>query len=380
MPDVVVVGGGVAGCAVALELLRRDAAVTLVERRSPGAGATGASAGMLAPRYEATDDPDLLRFAVASRAAWPEFAARVEEAAGTPVGLRWDGMLVANPDPDDDRRARRMTGWQDEVMEGGSEETDRPSILEPGEARRLHPWARPQVTSYLWLPAEGQVDAQRLAPALGRAVERSGGEVRAGQEAEALLVSGGEAAGVRMAGGEPMSAAAVVLAAGAWSPGIEGLPRPLPVRPVRGQMLRLRPPSPPPAPLLADRRGRYLVPRHDGSVLAGATVEEAGFEAVATPEGEEELRDSALRLAPPLREAETLERWAGLRPVSTDGAPILGPDPELPGLLYATGYGRNGILFAPLAARAVAELTVEGETGVRQEPFRPDRFGPAARR
>jgi len=371
--DVLVVGGGVAGCSVALELLERGADVTVLEPGAEGPS-TRAAAGMLTARYECSDDGALLRLGMRSRALQARFLRRVERLSGTDLGLRADGMLVANPDAAAEEESREMVRWQARVL-GTSDSGPEPRILTPEEAASRHAWASRQVESYLWLPGEAQVDAQSLADALPAAVRAAGGVVR-DEAASSLRVRDGRVAGVETRAGRPLDAGVVVLAAGAWSRCLEGLPRPVPVRPVRGQILRLEPEGEPPAPLLADHRGRYAVPRSDGTVVAGSTMEEVGFDAAVTEEGRSAIRRAVGRLAQPLRVAPAVDGWAGLRPMAGDGRPILGPDPEVEGLHYATGYGRNGVLLAPAAAAEVADRISGGGDGggVDLEPFRPDRF------
>lgn len=370
-PEVLVVGGGVAGCSVALELLERGAGVTVLEPGAEGPS-TRAAAGMLTARYECADDEALLRLGMRSRALHSRFLGRVERLSGMDLDLRADGMLVANRNDAAEEEAREMVRWQARVL-GTSGSGPEPRILSPEEAASRHPWASRKMESYLWLPGEAQVDAQSLADALPAAVRAGGGAVR--EEAAARLrVRDGRAAGVETRAGRTADADAVVLAAGAWSERVEGLPRRVPVRPVRGQILRLDPGGEPPAPLLADHRGRYAVPRSDGTVVAGSTMEEAGFEVAVTREGRSAIRRAVGTLAPPLEDAPAVDGWSGLRPIAEDGRPILGPDPELDGLHYATGYGRNGVLLAPAAASEVVDRILDDGAGVGPGPFRPDRF------
>lgn len=370
-PEVLVVGGGVAGCAVALELLRRGAGATVLDAGEEGR-ATPASAGMLAARYESEGDAALFRLGLWSRASHARFLSRVQRLSGRDPRLRADGMLVVNRDAGDEREAREAVRWQARRL-GTSGTGPEPRLLSPDEATARHRWATADAESYLWLPGEAHVDARALAAALPEAVREAGGEVRE-EAAAALRVSGGRAAGVDLRGGDAAGADHVVVAAGAWSERLGGLPRPVPVRPVRGQMLRLEAPEEPPSPLLADHGGRYVVPRGEGTVLAGSTMEEAGFRPAVTGEGREAVRRGAAALAPPLEGARVVGEWSGLRPVTPDGRPVLGPDPGLPGLHYATGYGRNGILLAPAAATVVADLLLEGETEAEAGPFLADRF------
>lgn len=364
---VLVVGGGIAGCATAVELAQRGAVVTLVDRDQPGTGATGASAGMLAPQYESPEPEHSFWFGLECTALWPEFARLLEALAQWPVGYRSSGMLVANRDPEEEAAARGALAWQREAGLKGE-------ILSPAAAQELHPGVSQAVLSYVWLPDEAQVDTQRLAVALADAVRAAGGQVRVGKGVREVLSEGGRATGAVLNGETLLSADAVVLAAGAWSPLLEGLPRTVPVRPVRGQILRLLPEDPVPWRLLCDHRGRYLVPRENGTLLVGSTMEEAGYDDSVTDEGRAVLIEAALDLYPALEEARVVERWAGLRPLTPDTWPVLGPDPAMEGLFYATGYGRNGILFAPLAAMAVADLVLTGGSEVDWEPFGADRF------
>jgi glycine oxidase len=275
---------------------------------------------------------------VESRALYPEFAARIEELSGQKLDLRWDGMLVANFSDEEQAEAEETVRWQREL---GLEV----EVLDPAAAAGLQPGVTTDVVSYLWFPQEGQLDSQRLG-----------------------------AAGVAMADGRTLEAERVVLAAGAWSGTIGGLPRELPVRPVRGQIARF------PAKALGLRRivashaGRYLVPRSDDTVLAGSTMEDVGFDRSFTDAGLQTIYESVSALVPALAGLKPIERWAGLRPISADLLPIIGPDPDLEGLIYATGHGRDGITLAPVTGVLVAELVMTGDSEHDWQPFRPDRF------
>jgi glycine oxidase len=365
---VLIIGGGIAGCSAAVELSSRGADVTLVDKDQPGSGATGASAGMLAPQFEAGGQGALFRFGVENKLIWPEFARRLEELAHWPVGYRADGMLVANRTTEEEEGACLALAWQGEVGLPGE-------ILSPVEARRLHSGVSKAFPSYTWLPDEALVDVQRLAVALADAVRGAGGRVVAGRGVTGIVAEGRRVAGAFLEDGGRLAADRVVLAAGAWSGLVSGLPRELPVAPVRGQMVRLLPEEPPPWTLLTDHQGRYLVPRENGTLLVGSTMEAVGFDDSVTEEGRARLVETAMDLFPALEKARLVERWSGLRPMTPDTWPVLGPEPELEGLHYATGYGRNGILFAPLGARAVADLVLDGESSVEWEPFSVTRFG-----
>lgn len=367
MLETVVVGGGIAGCAAALALGSRGAAVTVVEGARPGAGATGASAGILAAQYEVTEPSALLHLKVESRARWPRFAATIEELSGQSVHLRGDGLLVANFSETDHERAQAMAAWQRQA--GLAAE-----LIPQDEALRVDPGISERPLSYLWLPDEARVDTQRLAEALYPALARANIRVITGNPVAAIRERDGHVTGVIMADDRSLDADAVVLAAGAWSGTIRGLPRPLPVRPIRGQILRYPPACTTLRRVVADPHGRYLVPRADGSILAGSTMEETGFDQSITDEGKAVIQEAAGHLAPRLAQCKPVEHWAGLRPLTADSAPVLGPDPNLAGLVYATGHGRSGILLAPVTGEMVAEILLDGDSTLDWRPFRPDRF------
>lgn len=349
-PHTMVIGGGIAGAAVALALRQLAVPVTVVDRHRPGR-ATAASAGMLAPLYEAPEPDPLVRLGLRGLELWPSFARRLEHLAAAPASLRSGGLLVANFDAEEEERAMDAAG---RLAAAGLEAEN----LDPDAARELEPTVG-EARSWLWLPAESQVDAQQVAGLLTEALAAAGARLVAG-EVSSLQASERAVRGARLACGEVLSAERVVLAGGAWSGRLEGLPRALPVRPVRGQMLRYRPAPSELRRLVADHAGRYVVPRKDGSALAGSTMEEAGFDARTTEEGLDLVHAGARRLVPALRDTPQTDAWAGLRPITPDGWPILGPEPTLEGLFYATGYGRSGFLIAPAAGEAVAAL-VRGE-------------------
>jgi glycine oxidase len=367
MLEIVVIGAGIAGFSAALALWERGAAVTIVETSRPGAGATGASAGMLAAQYEAPGPTAKFQFCLQCRERYPEYVAKLQDLSGRDLHVRYDGMLVANLDADEHAAGLEMVNWQVEA-------DLKAEIIDPTAAQSIQPGVSGAVESYIWLPDEAQLDSQLLAEALAEAIART--EVRLISEngAAEIRQRGGTVTGVGMADGRTLEADGVVLAAGAWSRTVAGLPRELPVRPVRGQILRLPLEGLALKTLVASHAGRYLVPRDDGTALAGSTMEDVGFDRAITDEGERLIHESVAQLVPALRDRKPVERWAGLRPISADSWPIVGPDPELEGLFYATGYGRSGILVAPLAGEVVADLVVSGEAGVEWEFFGVERF------
>jgi len=365
--ETVVVGGGIAGAAVALELAGRGGAVTVVDATRPGGGATGASGGMLAPQYESDGRSPLFDMLVEARALYPHFAARMEALCGQSLHVRFDGMLVANFTPAEQAAAEASLPWQRAA--GLSAE-----ILSPADARALEPALDPAALSWLWLPEEGQADSQTLARALPDALAAAGVRTIAGRRVVALLAGSGRVRGVVLEDGRTLDGDVVVLAPGAAAGTLAGLPRPVPVRPVRGHMLRYPPGAPAPRRLVASHDARYLVPRSDGSMLAGSTMEDVGFDRSLSDDALRAVSRGAARLIPALAGWQPSERWAELRPISADNGPILGPDPTLAGLFYAAGYGRNGILLGPLAGRMVAALVL-GEDPPGWQPFGIARFG-----
>jgi len=367
-PQVIVVGGGIEGCAVAMEVALRGGTVSLVERNQPGVGATGASAGILAPQYEAYQPDSAFWLGVRSRELWPAFNQRLQQLTSWETGFRTDGMLVANHSDQEENQASQALAFQASAGLPGE-------ILSASEARRFHGAVSAEVRSWTWMPGAGQVDTQRLAVCLADAVRGAGAALIRGVEVCGLTSEGGRVSGVRFGDGGGLAGEKVVLAAGAWCRAVRGLPRGFPVRPVRGQMLRLIPATPLPWVMVGDHQGRYLVPRANGTVLAGSTMEDVGYDDRVTEEGRAVLSETAASLVPDLGEARIVEEWAGFRPITEDRRPILGPDPDVEGLFYSTGHGRAGILLAPLSGRMVADLVLEKKPEVDWEPFGIQRFG-----
>jgi glycine oxidase len=366
--DAVVVGGGVIGLAIAWRAAQAGMAVTVMDER-PGRGASWAAAGMLAPVTEVHyGERPLLDLNLAAATRWPGFAAEVEEASGRPVGYTPVGTLAVARDADDNAALEDLYQFQ---LRCGLE-VER---LRSRECRQLESGLHPGIRGGVLAAGDHQVDSRALVEALLSACERAGVRMVAGRVTE-LAVEGDRVTGVVLGDGERLAAAAVVLAAGCWSGGLggvaaEALP---PVRPVKGQLLYLRGPASEP---LCSRNVRglevYVVPRGDGRVVVGATVEEQGFDTRVTAGAVHDLLRAALELLPDVAELELLETVCGLRPGSPDNAPMIGPaGPE--GLVVATGHYRNGILLAPVTGDAVAELLATGRVPEAIAPFAPGRF------
>jgi glycine oxidase len=384
--DVVVVGGGVIGLGIAWRATQAGLTVTVVDE-APGRGASWAAAGMLAPVTEVHfGEDELLALNLASAARWPGFAAELEEASGRPVGYRSAGTLAVARDADDNAALEDLYRFQ--VRCGLDVQR-----LRSRECRQLEPGLAPSIRGGVLAAGDHQVDNRALVRALLVACERAGVRMVEGRAAE-LATLGERVTGVVLAGqgtagggsdgpagaapaaGETLAAGTVVLAAGCWSGGLGGLAAEAgpPVRPVKGQLLYLRGPADQPLCTLNVRGLEvYVVPRGDGRVVVGATVEEQGFDVRVTAGAVHDLLRAAMELLPDTAELELVETVVGLRPGSPDNAPMLGPaGPE--GLVVATGHYRNGILLCPVTADTIGELLATGQVPELIAPFGPGRF------
>jgi glycine oxidase len=353
--DVIVVGGGVIGLASAWRIAQRGLSVTVLERDEPGGGATRVSAGMLAPVTESEfEDEPLLAERLAAAESWPRFAAELAEASGVDCGYRRNGCLSVALDADELADVRRHHEFRLELGLGAD-------WLLPSACRELEPALSPSTAGGSFTPDDGEVDPRALTAALLAALERVPVPVVAQAEVVAAQLEGDRLTGVRTADGRAHAAEMIVLAAGCWSGACSWLPeaaRPA-VRPVKGQILRLRGQADDPVIERTIRTPEvYVVPRASGEVVVGATVEERGFDTTVTAGAVHELLREAYRALPELAELELAEAGAGLRPGTPDNRPVVARG-ALGGLLVATGHYRNGILLAPTTATRVAELAAE---------------------
>lgn len=367
---VAIIGAGAIGLGIAWRLAQRGLKVTVFDKGEAGRGATHAAAGMLAACSEAEPGEEaLVKLGRASQEAWPEFARELEAASGLSVDLRREGTLLVALTADDQARLTHDLAFQQSL--GLPIEW-----ISAGAARKREPHLGTRLAGALWSPADWQADNRKLAAALRVAAERAGVTLREHAEVKRIVGEGARATGVGLADGTDVAADHVLLAAGAWSRQIEGIPaasRP-PVRPIKGQMIALR--MDPRAPLITHvvwAPGIYMVPRLDGRLLLGATVEEKGFDAEMTAGGVLTLLEAAWRAVPAIEELPIAEMWVGYRPGSRDDAPILGAGP-LDGLSYATGHHRNGILLAPVTADLMAKYIAEGVADPMLAPFGMQRF------
>lgn len=350
---VVIIGAGVAGLGIGWRLLQAGCSVTILERAQPGGGASWAAAGMLAVTAELEDSPEPERaLALRASALWPAFAAALEEASGRAVFLNQGGALLLAGD------AAAL-----EVMRARAEGDLR--IVDPAEAKVLVPLLGGSLGG-LWSPKEAHVDNRALGEALTIAFLKAGGVLNPNEAAVRIETRGGRASAVLTPYGRH-DADAVLVAAGAWS----GLLEEVPIVPVKGEVIALSPPSGAalPGPVVWGEHV-YCVPRH-GRLLIGATVEEAGFDTSVTQAGRHHLRACAEKLMPSLKSWTLSDHWAGLRPKSPDGLPLLGGTATA-GLFVAGGQYRNGILFAPAIAGEMADI-IMGK-GAVVPAFDPRRF------
>jgi glycine oxidase len=348
--DAIVCGAGVIGLSLALELRHRGLAVLLLERSSPGHEASYAAAGMLA-WCDAHHVPALHALAHASFREYPEFVHTIEDQSGQRVDLRLEGtiQLLAEGEAQPPLGCLRRLSAEDAALL-------EPLLAGVGPAALLQ---------------EGSVDPRALCAALERAARHRGVELATGSAVTEVVVEAGRVTGVRTERTE-FAAGIVVNCCGAWSSELAGAMR-VPVRPVKGQMLAVVG-----GHLLRHTiRGNdvYLVPRSDGRLLIGATVEEAGFDKRVVPETIQRLHQAAANLVPHVGEMKMLEAWAGLRPATSDQLPVLGAT-ALPGYFLATGHYRDGVLLAPITAKVMADLITGAPTAFDLTPFSPDRFAP----
>jgi len=354
--DVIIVGAGVIGLACAWRAAERGLSVAVVERDSPGSGASGVAAGMLAPVGEATwGEERTLELALASHALWPGFAAELADATGRDVGYLQLGALHVALDRDEGGELRRRF----ELMRAHGLDA---AWLAPSACRELEPGLRTGGVGGVHAPHESAVDPRPLTDALAVAATAAGASIETGEVVDAVR-SGAGIAGVRTAAGLELRAPVVLLAAGAWSAAdwlpAEARPR---VRPVKGQILTLAGPAGDPVcERIVVTERVYMVPRSDGRLVVGATVEDRGFDLRVTAGGVHELLREAYRALPEVAELELIEAVAGLRPTTPDNLPLIGAG-AIHGLLLATGHFRNGILLAPLTAERITDR-LAGEVG-----------------
>src|ERR1044072_2449093 len=361
--EVIIVGGGVIGLSIARELAQRGVRdLTLIERAEPGAEASWAAGGILAPQVEADRPADFFRLACASRDLYPEFAEALREETGIDVELDQSGTLYVGFTESEEHEMRSRHDWQ----ASAGLQID---WLIGDEARALEPNISPEVRYALRFPNDYQVENRRLVQALIASNQKSGVNLVMKCEAHSLRIERERVTGVDTSLGF-FTAPTAIIAAGAWTSQIANAR--VAINPVRGQMLCFA------APQIASHviyssRG-YLVPRRDGRLLAGSTSESVGFDKRVTDEGVQSIKSMAYAIAPCLENLTMTDSWAGFRPHAEDNFPVLGPDEEVAGLFYATGHYRNGILLAPITAKMIADSVLNRGAPSLLETFLPARF------
>lgn len=347
--NITVIGAGIAGCAVAYELASRGARVQVLDARGPGRGATGASAGLLAPLIE-EHSPSLLRLGACSVALWDDFIRRVQRDSGRQVEYDRSGTLhVALGDA----QTAELSTLADDLQSAGIAH----SLLDGRQAKALEAGLAERTAMALLVPSHGFVGPAPLIEALVRAATARGASF---EQSRATRL-------------DEIHADAIVIAAGSWSAQFVNTVHPF-VKPIRGQLLALSMERRP-ATRAVWGADCYIVPWSDGTVLVGATVEDVGFDERTTTAGLRHLLNAAVELMPSLERAQFQEARAGLRPKTVDELPAIGRSSTMPHVFYATGHYRNGVLLAPLTASLIADLVLEGRERPELADVRPARFG-----
>jgi len=363
-PDVIIVGGGIIGCSIAFYLAKAGVRPLVLEKTSIAAEASSGGAGLLSAQAHADERGALFDLKLASRALYPALADELNERTDMDIEYRQIGHVVPAFSEEAAAAVRARVAWQ--AADGLPAHW-----LAADEAREYEPGLPAGVCGAGWFPEDNHINSTTATQALAGAVVRMGGALRVECPVADLVRDGDRITGVRTAH-ESISAAEVVLAAGAWSGQFEaaaGLP--LPVFPAKGQIVMARLPKPASRHVVYE--DVYVIPRATGEHIIGSTVEYVGFDKRVTLEAIAGLLGDATRLVPGLRDAEMVASYGCLRPASADGLPLLGRVAGTPGLVVATGHFRNGILLAPITGALIADLIVRGRTTIPLAPFRPDR-------
>lgn len=363
--DVLIVGGGVIGCSVAYYLAREGLSVTLLERDEVAAHASGVAAGMLAPICESTGSGPFFELGVLSLGMFPELTAELRELTGLDPQYSPSGVLrVARSDEE----AEHLRSQAELLADYGLQ------WLEASEAQEREPQLAAPIRGAVWSPREGHIHSRLFTRSLAQAAAGLGARIESGVPALGLIVTSDDRViGVRTAAGD-YGAGHVVLCAGAWTRLCgEWMGERLPVAPVRGQILSLEAPRPAFRSIIWGH-DTYLVPRADGTVVVGATVEDAGYDCRTTAVGLATLLAAAPLLVPALADCAFREAWAGLRPGTPDGLPLIGPIPGVSDLTLASGHYRNGILLSPATGQIIADWVARHDFPRRANPFLPQRF------
>jgi glycine oxidase len=361
--DVIIIGGGVIGCSIALRLADAGVKVTLLEQGRIGMEASHAAAGMLAPQSDAAARTPFFDLCFDSRSIYSDFAREVAERSGIGSQYKDEGTICLEIEGEQDRL--EWANWQAEA----SLPVER---FTASALRSAEPAVTKLASGAVFIPGDHQVENRLLMQGLGVAIRRAGVEVIEGAQARRIIVERDKAIGVDD-GANQHRAGLVLVAAGSWTSRLlDPLDIAVKITPARGQMLALKGQAPPINHIVHTSRC-YLVPRRDGRVLVGATVEYVGFNKGVTASGINSLLTSAIEAVPALADFEIVETWSGLRPDTEDHLPVIGPS-GIDNLILATGHFRNGILLAPLTADLIKEMIINGATPARLKPFGVERF------
>jgi len=363
--DVAIAGGGIIGLSTAFELANAGFRVIVFDCREPGRESSWAAAGMLAPVPESPGSGTLVALEKASYSLYSQFIARVQESSGKSTSFAREGALetFSGDSADADRNKFVVEHHRHGLLA---------EAISPEAARKMESALGSSARAVAWLRDEATVDPRLLLEAITSAIVNRGVQLRANCAVSSLLIEDGRCAGV-ISGGQRVPARYVVIAAGCFSRDLcDRAARYAPTRPVRGQMIAFRHRDVRITRVLRSQAG-YLVPRADGRIIAGSTLEDVGFTKAVTPEGLQEILSAAIQLAPELANAEILDTWCGLRPGTTDDLPLIGPT-DIEGLLVATGHYRNGILLAPITAKLIREWITSVTPSLDVADFSPLRF------
>jgi len=341
LPDFIIVGGGIIGMLTARELIGAGS-VTLIERHHTGSESSWAGGGILSPLYPWRYHDAVNRLAIWGHRHYPEVAEELQHSSGIDPEYRHCGLLVL--DPGDEAAA---TAWAEQYHIDLQH-------LQGRELQQRVPALQPSIDQGWWMPEIGQMRNPRLVKAARGSIERAGVEIIEDTEVTGLTEDGNRITGVQTPAGQ-FSAGTVIVAGGSWSAGLlSGIGAPLPISPVKGQMILFKAPPELIGPMILDH-GRYLIPRRDGRVVAGSTLEQAGYDKTPTTAARADLKSAAVALVPALADYPIEHHWAGLRPSSPGGIPFIGPHPEREGLYVNSGHFRNGIIIGLASARMLAD-------------------------
>ena len=362
MKHVLIVGAGVMGCACGHRLLEDGFKVTLLERSLPGVESSAAAAGILGAQSEVSGAGPFFELGLASRTLFADYIRELESLSGISIGYETSGVLEVALDPAEGRLAVGRVQW---MLDRGLNV----EVLDREEALLLEPALTKDMVGASYYPDDHQVDPDRLSRALATAVFRLGGQFQSGKQVLGLVVEKNRVVGVETETGR-LLADAVLVAGGAWSTRLQGLPNiRTRLKPVAGQVVQLETRPPYFRHIVYGFKG-YVVPRADGRVLLGSTLEDRGFDKAVTCLGLHQITGMAMALVPGLQEARLTHTWSGLRPATRDNLPLLGAGP-LEGLFFATGHYRNGILLTPITAEVICDLLCEKKPRMDIGDFSP---------